>query len=92
VFPEARIALPGGGTFTVEAPEASPLAGYVQSTTFDGSPFAKRWFTHSALTDGGKLTFRLGPVPNTSWATGAGAAPPSQTGSPPSTFGCDPGA
>ena len=90
-FTEARIRLPEGRAFTVNAPGASLLGKYVQSGTMDGAAFSRTWFTHSAIADGGELTLTMGPAANESWGVGPGAAPPSQSVTPPDGFGCAPG-
>ena len=74
-FTEARIRLPEGRAFTVNAPGASLLGKYVQSGTLDGAAFSRTWFTHSAIADGGELTLQMGTAANQSWAWGPGPRP-----------------
>lgn len=90
VFERATVRLPGGETFVVRASGASPANKYVQSAKLGRSKLAKTWFTHDALVDQGTLRLQMGPVPNTSWGTGPGAAPPSMSTNPLSDFACTP--
>jgi putative alpha-1,2-mannosidase len=86
LFERAKIALPGGGTFTVEAPGTSLLNRYVQDAALDGAPLTTSWFAESAVKAGGTLRLTMGPRANTAW--GSAKAPPSATGSPLEAFGC----
>jgi putative alpha-1,2-mannosidase len=90
VFERAEVALPGGRTFTVEAPGASLTNKYVQSATLGGAPLDRAWFLHDAVTSAKPLRLSMGATPNTPWAAGAVARPPSVTDTPLSGFGCQP--
>ncbi|HEX8351566.1 MAG TPA: GH92 family glycosyl hydrolase [Pyrinomonadaceae bacterium] len=56
---------------------AAARAPYVQELRLDGAPFESTWLPFEKFERGATLTFRLGPEPNTKWATRASAAPPS---------------
>ncbi|GAA2701980.1 alpha-1,2-mannosidase [Actinoplanes palleronii] len=80
LFTEVSIALGGGGTIRITAPQAATGAPYVQSATLNGSAWNNAYLPASFVTGGGTLAFTLGTSANTSWATGAAAAPPSYPG------------
>ena len=63
-FPHATIAV-SGGTFTIDAPAASPKNVYVQSVTLDGKPLTTPTFRHASFVPGGTLAFVMGPEPST---------------------------
>jgi predicted alpha-1,2-mannosidase len=75
----ARIALDGGSTVTVSAPEASGDAPrYVRGLTIDGQPHAQAWFDAADLVDGADIRFDLVSSPEgLSWATAPEDAVPS---------------
>lgn len=77
LFSKVTIPLPSGKTLTISAPNASDSNRYVQSMTVNGQPWSKTYLPASILTSGGTVVENLGGSPNTSWATGADAAPPS---------------
>jgi predicted alpha-1,2-mannosidase len=79
---------PDAGTFTVSAPGASLAGKYVQSGSLDGAPLSQSWFADGAVRPGGTLELRMGVTPNTRWATGPTARPPSQSDTPLAGFGC----
>ncbi|WP_239146788.1 lectin [Streptomyces sp. SID10815] len=80
LFPQAALTLPSGKTLTVVGDGAADNAPYVQSATFNGSPWNNAYAPAAALTAGGTLGYTLGTTANTSWATGADQAPPSYGG------------
>jgi hypothetical protein len=84
IFERAVVHRPGSDLI-IDAPGASPVSKFVQSATLDGSPLEKTWFT---TTQGNELSLQMGPVPSTSWGTGASAAPPSASHDPVDAFGC----
>lgn len=67
----------GGRKLTVVGAGASRVGRYVQSATFRGKSLDSTWLASDALRKGGVLSFEMGALPNRTWATGAGAAPPS---------------
>ncbi|WP_435132738.1 lectin [Actinacidiphila sp. bgisy144] len=80
LFTQAVVTLPSGKTLTVNGNGAADNAPYVQSAAWNGSAWNNAYAPTSAITDGGTLDFTLGTSANTSWATGASAAPPSYAG------------
>ncbi len=64
-FPKVTLAVPGG-TFTIDAPEASAENLYVQSAELNGQPLAVAELRHADLKPGGRLLFRMGKAPS-SW-------------------------
>ncbi|MFE1859275.1 lectin [Streptomyces anandii] len=80
LFTQAVITLPSGNTLTVNGNGAADNAPYVQSATFNGSAWNNAYAPTTAITSGGTLTYTLGTSPNTDWASGAAAAPPSYDG------------
>jgi predicted alpha-1,2-mannosidase len=66
-FPKAVLQL-NGGTFTIEAPQASPQNLYVQSVRLDGVPLTSAVLRTADLKPNGHLAFELGPAPST-WGT-----------------------
>lgn len=86
VFDRAIVHRPGSTDLVIDAPGASGVNKYVQSATLDGRALDKTWFTE---TEGSELGIEMGPLPNTSWGTGPGAAPPSMSSDPSlDGFGC----
>lgn len=67
----------GGGTFVIEAKNASKKNRYIQSATLDGEQLDKPWFYHRQLVDGGKLVLEMGSEPNKEWGSDPDDAPPS---------------
>jgi hypothetical protein len=80
VFSQAVVTLPSGRTLTVAGDGAADNAPYVQSATWNGAAWNNAYAPAGALTAGGTLSFSLGTSANTSWASGASAAPPSYGG------------
>ncbi|NUR26190.1 MAG: lectin, partial [Catenulispora sp.] len=80
MFTSVSIALGGGGTISITAPQAADNAPYVQSATLNGAAWNNAYLPPSFITGGGTLAFTLGTTANTSWATGASSAPPSYEG------------
>ncbi|MFJ5272689.1 lectin [Streptomyces sp. NPDC088358] len=80
LFTQAVVALPSGGTLTVNGNGAADNAPYVQSATWNGTAWNNAFAPTTAITAGGTLNYTLGTSANTSWATAASAAPPSYAG------------
>ncbi|REH01600.1 GH92 family glycosyl hydrolase [Flavobacterium aquicola] len=60
---KAELTLENGKTFTVEAIKQSPKNVYVQKVLLDGKPVTDLFINHSAITNGSKVTFYMGPKP-----------------------------
>ncbi|MFI9808507.1 lectin [Streptomyces sp. NPDC052301] len=82
LFPRAVITLPSGHTLTIDGAGAADDAPYVQSATWQGTPWNKAYAPAGALTTGGTLGCELGTSANPSWASDASAAPRSYPGTP----------
>ncbi|MEU3508273.1 lectin [Streptomyces longwoodensis] len=80
LFTTVTVKLGGGGTLTVNAPQASTDAPYVQSATVNGANWNNAYLPPSFVTQGGTLNLTLGTSANTSWATSPSSAPPSYNG------------
>lgn len=76
-FPVAKVALAGGRTVRISAPQAAPDAPYVQSLDVKGKEWNTSWLTYEQFKGAGTLDFTLGTQPDKSWASGPSAAPPS---------------
>jgi putative alpha-1,2-mannosidase len=79
IFSKTQIALPNGKVFKIVANHVSAKNKYIQAATLNGAPLDRAWFTHTELVQGGTLTLEMGDSPNTNWARGPGAAPPSMS-------------
>ncbi len=66
-----------GGTFVIEAKNASSENIYIQSAKLNGQPLHKPWFYHHDLVNGGRLILKMGPKPNKKWGVKVQDAPPS---------------
>ncbi len=66
-----------GGDVTIEAPEASSEAFYVQRLAVNGRPSTRTWLPEDFALHGGTLRFALANSPNHQWGTGQGDEPPS---------------
>jgi predicted alpha-1,2-mannosidase len=76
-FPTTVISRGNGKTITINAPNASDSAKYVQSLRVNGQVSNRAWLPESVVLNGGTLDFTLGTTPNTSWASAPADAPPS---------------
>lgn len=65
--PKAVLNLSNGKTFTVEAENLSDKNIYIQSVTINGKRSDNRFITHSTITNGGTLKFKMGSKPNKRW-------------------------
>jgi predicted alpha-1,2-mannosidase len=80
MFTTITVALGGGGTITVTAPQAADNAPYVQSATLNGAAWNNAYLPATFATGGGTLAFTLATTANTGWASAASSAPPSYAG------------
>ncbi len=79
IFDEVKIHMGNGKDFTIIAHDNSEENMYIQSATLNGEPLNQPWFSHSAIVNGGKLVFHMGPKPNKGWGSAPTAAPPSMS-------------
>ena len=79
LFGHAVIQLAKGKSFTIEARNNSHENKYIQSASLNGKPFTKTWLSQQEITDGGIVSFEMGPEPNKKWGSGPQDAPPSMS-------------
>lgn len=75
-FHKAKINLENGKVFQIIANNVSETNFYIQSAKLNDQPFNRSWFSHEEILAGGKLTFEMGPKPNTEWASKPSSLPP----------------
>lgn len=76
-FSNAKIHLPEGKVFEIEAKNNSEQNKYIQRATLNGKEWNKPWFSHDDLANGGKLVLEMGPKANKEWGADSTAMPPS---------------
>lgn len=67
LFPEMRLNLSNGKTFTVLAPNVSRENIYIQSVKVNGQPYDKSYITHQQIMDGATVEFVMGNEPGEIW-------------------------
>lgn len=67
LFPEIRLNLDNGKTFTVLAPNVSRENIYIQSVKVNGQPYDKSYITHQQIMDGATIEFEMGNQPGEIW-------------------------
>ena len=67
LFPEMRLNLGNGKTFTVLAPNVSRENIYIQSVKVNGQPYDKSYITHQQIMDGATIEFEMGNQPGEIW-------------------------
>jgi predicted alpha-1,2-mannosidase len=75
-FARVVIALPGGRSLRIVAPNGGRQAPYVDAASLAGKPLDRAWLRFATLARGGELRLRTGPRAS-GWAHSPGAAPPS---------------
>ena len=80
MFSTAVVSINDGRTITVNAPAAADNAPYVQSMSLNGTTWNRAYLPASLIADGGTVDVTLGTSPNSAWASGTDAAPPSYDG------------
>ena len=79
LFDRATVQLGNGKTLLVEAKRSSPGAKYIQAIEFNGKPYSKAWFPHSAIVNGATIVFTMSAEPNKEFGAEESVAPPSLT-------------
>ena len=79
VFNEITIHMSNGKDFVILAEDNSAENIYIQSARLNGQSWNKPWFEHSAIANGGKLEFKMGPSPNKNWGGALESTPPSMS-------------
>ena len=67
LFPEMRVNLANGKTFTVLAPNVNRENIYIQSVKVNGQPYDKSYITHQQIMDGATVEFEMGSQPGEIW-------------------------
>ena len=67
LFPEMRLNLDNGKTFTVLAQNVSRENIYIQSVKVNGQPYDKSYITHQQIMDGATVEFVMGNQPGEIW-------------------------
>ena len=67
LFPEMRLNLNNGKTFTVLAPNVSRENIYVQAVKVNGKPYDKSYVTHQLIMEGATIEFVMGNEPEKIW-------------------------
>ena len=67
LFPEMKLNLDNGKTFTVLAPNVSHENIYIQSVKINGQPYDKSYITHKQIMDGSTVEFVMGNQPGEIW-------------------------
>lgn len=67
LFPEAKLRLANGKTFTVLAPKVSKENIYIQSVKLDGKPYDKSYVTHEQIMNGSTLELEMASQPGPVW-------------------------
>lgn len=79
-YPSATLHLANGRSFTVESVDGGPGRPYIKAAYWNGKPYARVWFTHEELMQGGTLRLMMSDTPS-NW--GAASRPPSLSGAEP---------
>jgi len=64
LFTKATIKLPGGKTFTINAPKNSAKNIYIKSAKLNGKNYSKTYIDYSDIMNGGTLTLNMSDKPN----------------------------
>ena len=79
VFEETIIHLPNGKIFLIKANHVSVQNKYIQSASINSVPLKHAWFDHKEITNGSKIIFEMGPLPNKTWGNSKEHKPYSMT-------------
>jgi predicted alpha-1,2-mannosidase len=77
LFERASIDLGQGKRLVIETAENGPTKPYIQSVTWNGTPYSRGWFRHADIAQGGTLVFRMGERPNEQFGADKASRPPS---------------
>lgn len=67
LFPEAKLHLGNGKTFTIIAHNAGEENPYIQSVNVNGKPYDKSYITHQMIMQGDTVSFEMGNQPGPVW-------------------------
>ena len=79
LFESAIVDLGDGKRLQIDVRRSDPTHAYIQSFAINGKPQSRAWFNHSEISQGARLTFEMGPEPNTKFGVDRGSIPPSLT-------------
>jgi predicted alpha-1,2-mannosidase len=77
LFDRASIQLGNGKTLVIEAAGNARNKPYVQKLTWNGKPYAKSWFSHAQIAQGGTFVMQMGENPNEQFGAAMADRPPS---------------
>ncbi|RMG56679.1 MAG: glycoside hydrolase family 92 protein [Bacteroidetes bacterium] len=80
LFTKATLHMPGGQVLTIEAPENSPEAVFIESARLNGALYSRHWLDHHSLQAGGHLFLDMGSTPNRARGLGQDDRPWSMSG------------
>jgi hypothetical protein len=64
LFPEAKIKLENGKTFTIKADGADDKNFYVQSASMNGKPYVRSFLSYNDIMNAGEMSFKMGSKPS----------------------------
>ena len=67
MYPEMKMHLANGKTFTILAPAVSKENIYIESVKLDGNPYDKSYITHEQIMNGSIFEFEMGNKPGKVW-------------------------
>ena len=67
MYPEMKMHLANGKTFTILAPAGGKENIYIQSVKLDGKPYDKSYITHEQIMNGSIFEFEMGNKPGKVW-------------------------
>lgn len=67
LFPEAKLHLGNGKTFTIIAHNTGEENPYIQSVHVNGKPYDKSYITHQMIVQGDTVSFEMGNQPGPVW-------------------------
>jgi predicted alpha-1,2-mannosidase len=79
LFRRARINLPNGRAFEIEAPAVGSQNKFIQAASLNGKSLDRSYIRHEEIMQGGVLRFEMGTLPNRTLWVERSAAPPSMT-------------
>lgn len=67
LFPEVKLHLANGNTFTVKAPQVNKKNKYIQAVKVDHVTYDKSYITHEQIMKGATVEFEMGDKPGPIW-------------------------
>ncbi|WP_430387907.1 GH92 family glycosyl hydrolase [Dyella sp. 20L07] len=72
----AEVALAGDRKLVIKTTGNGAGKPYIQSVSWNGTPWTRSWISHAELASGGTLEFQMGSTPNTAFAAALADRPP----------------